>query len=131
MCSFFVYIYLKNIAMHIRQLRSISRSLLPNDYVSCGYQKLDFSTAGAKAATVPTGAVYMEVRIESSVTTGIVGRYLNLGAGTAPTATDGMGVSHLDFFDFAGSDMVNNFRIIQTGAGTHIAHIQFFKKALS
>lgn len=110
------------------KLTTIARRLLTEDLVACGYEALAFTDDGAKTPTVPTDAVYMEIRIESSVTTGIVGRYLNLGAVTVPTASAGMAVSHLDLFDVVGSDAVNNFRIIKTQAGTHIAHIQYYKK---
>jgi hypothetical protein len=109
-------------------LRRINTTLLGIDLTACGYEALAFTTSGVKTPAVPAGTVYMEIRIESSVTTGIVGRYLNLGAVTAPSSTVGLAVSHMDFFDVAGQDAVNNLRIIQTQAGTHTAHIQYYKK---
>jgi len=110
------------------QFDELKRALMQKEMVACGYEALAFTTAGAKQPTPPSGSVYMEIRIESSVTSGIVGRYLNLGAATLPTSTAGLAVSHMDFFDVSGSDAVSNFRIIQTGAGTHVAHIQYYKK---
>ncbi len=108
---------------------NVIRAIIGVDLTPCGYQGLDFSTAGVKTPTIPTNAIYMEIRIESSVVSGVVGRYLNLGAtGTQPSSTVGMPVSHLDFLDVTGTDAVNNFRIIQTQAGTHTAHIQYYKK---
>lgn len=110
------------------QLNQINQKLIPKNYIAVGYEALAFTTAGAKTPTVPTGAEYAEVIIESSVTPGIVGRRLNLGSGTLPTSTVGMAVSNLDYFDITGSDAISNFRIIQTQAGTHVAHIQYYRK---
>lgn len=110
------------------ELSNIKRALLPNDYVSVGYEALDFSTAGAKRPTVPVTAKYAEVKIESSVVSGIIGRRLNLGSTTLPTSVVGMSVAHMDYFDITGYDAINRFRIILTTAGTHIAHIQYYTK---
>lgn len=110
------------------QLNQINQKLIPKNYIAVGYEALAFTTAGAKTPTVPEGVEYAEVIIESSVTTGIIGRRLNLGDGTLPTSTVGMAVSHLDFFDITGSDAISRFRIILTTAGTHVAHIQYYKK---
>ncbi len=93
--------------------------------LACGYQKLDVSTAGAKSLTIPTDATYAEITLESSVTTGVVTRYLEYGG--TPTATDGMGLVHLTTFDINGYANLANFKIILTTAGTHTAHIQYFK----
>ena len=110
------------------ELAAINKKLIPSNYVAVGYEALAFTTAGAKTPTVPTGVTYAEVIIESSVTSGIIGRRLNLGNGTLPTSTVGMAVAHLDYFDITGSDAITNFRIILTTAGTHVAHIQYYKK---
>jgi len=110
-----------------QELAGINQKLIQKDYVACGYQALDFSTAGAKTPTVPVNAVYAEVKIESSVVSGIVGRRLNLGNGTVLTSVVGMSVVHMDYFDIIGSDSINNFRIILTTAGTHTAHIQYYR----
>lgn len=95
--------------------------------LSCGYQKLNVSTAGAKSLTIPTDARYAEMTIESSVTTGVVTRYLLLGNKTLPTSTDGMGLINLTTFDITGYANLLNFRIILATAGTHTLHIQYYK----
>lgn len=124
------YLYLiKIINMTIEtELASIKRALLPKEYVANGYEALDFSTAGAKAFTVPAGTSYAEVKIESSVTSGIIGRRLNMGTTTLPTSSVGISVVHMDYFDIIGYDAIQRFRIILTQAGTHIAHVQYYTK---
>lgn len=92
--------------------------------VAFGYQKLTVTGAVAQSLTVPTGALYAEIRVESATTTGILMRYLMTGA--APTTTDGMGLSYLDFFDITNGDNVANFKVIAV-SGSHTLHIQYYK----
>lgn len=94
--------------------------------IACGYQKLTVNGTAA-SLTVPDGAKYAEMTIESSVTSGVVARHLELGAGTLPTSTDGLGMTHLLTFDITGYPNLINFRVIQTQAGTHTLHIQYYK----
>jgi hypothetical protein len=91
-----------------------------------GYQKLTVTGASAQALTVPTGALYAEIRVESATTSGIIMRYLMLNSTTPPTTTDGMGLSNLDFFDIPTGDNVANFRVIAV-SGSHTLHIQYYK----
>lgn len=94
--------------------------------IACGYQKLTVNGTAA-SLTVPDGAKYAEITVESSVTSGVIARHLELGTGTLPTTTDGLAITHLLTFDVIGYPNLLNFRIIQTNAGTHIAHIQYYK----
>ena len=90
-----------------------------------GYQKL---VVGALSSlTIPVGATYCEMRIESTNTTAIVLRYLFLNTATPPSTTDGMALTHLDLFDILNNENMNNFRIIPAVAGTHTLHIQYYK----
>lgn len=95
--------------------------------LAIGYEKLDVSTAGAKSLTVPAEAKYAEFTLESSVTSGIVVRHLELGDKTLPTATDGLGLTHLVTFDISGYPNLINFRAILATAGTHTLHVEYFK----
>lgn len=94
--------------------------------LACGYQKLTVNGTAA-ALTIPTGATYAEVTFESSVTSGVAARHLELGDGGLPTTTDGLGITHLLTFDITGYPNLLNFRIIQATAGTHTLHIQYYK----
>lgn len=93
--------------------------------IALGYQKLTVSSS-VVALTVPDGARYALCILESSITTPAI-RYLELGAGTPPTATDGLSRSNLDAFDINGYQNLINFRAIQVGAGTHTLHVQYYK----
>ncbi len=106
---------------YLKQLLQLTRYNL----VACGYQKL--TVAGtAVQLTVPTDTRYAIVVVQSSITTPAI-RYLELGGGTLPTATDGIPRSELDAFDIQGAQNLANFRAIQVGAGTHTLHIQYYK----
>lgn len=94
--------------------------------VAFGYQKLTVTGGTAQSLTVPTGALYAEIRVESATTTGILMRYLLLGATTLPTTTDGLALSYLDLFDINNGDNVANFRVIAV-SGSHTLHIQYYK----
>lgn len=95
--------------------------------IAFSYQKLDVSTAGVKNLTVPSGAKYAEISAESSVTATVPMRYKLLGAGSLPTASDGHAITHLLVFDISGKPNLDNFRVIQTGAGSHYLHITYYK----
>lgn len=108
-------------------IQRIIRTQRPQNVVACGYQKLTVTGASAQAFTVPSASVsYAEVRVESATTDAYVVRYLNLGATTLPTTTDGLPLSNGDVFDLTGADAVNNFRVIAV-SGSHTLHIQFYK----
>lgn len=94
--------------------------------IACGYQKLTVNGTAA-SLTVPANAKYAEITVESSVTSGVVARHLELGATTLPTANEGLGITHLLTFDISGYPNLINFRIIQTQAGTHLCHVQYYK----
>jgi hypothetical protein len=96
------------------------------ELIAVGYEKLTVTGGAAQSLTVPTSAVYAEIRVESATTTGIIMRYLMLGATTPPTTTDGMALSYLDFFDITNGDNVRNFRVIAV-SGSHTLHIQYYK----
>ncbi len=89
------------------------------------YQKLTV-TGTVASLTVPTGATYAMISVESSITTPAI-RYLEIGDKVPPTTTDGIVRSHLDAFDVTGFSNLQNFRAIQVGAGTHTLHIQYYK----
>lgn len=97
-----------------------------NPLTAIGYQKLTVTGGTAQSLTIPTGTTYCEIRVESATTSGVVMRYTLLGATTPPTTTDGMALSHLDFFDITGGTNVQNFRVIAV-SGSHEIHVQYYK----
>lgn len=107
--------------------KSLLRGILQksnHDLLALGYEKITVSTV--KSLTIPTGATYALISLESSILTPAI-RYLELGDKTPPTATDGLQRSNLDVFDVTGYTNLLNFRAIQVGAGTHVLHVQYYK----
>jgi len=110
------------------QAKSLLRELLQitrYNLVACGYQKLTIDGT-VKSLTVPDGARYSLIVLQSSITTPAI-RYLELGDKTQPTATDGIPRSDLDALDVQGYQNLVNFRATQIAAGTHTLHIQYYK----
>lgn len=112
--------------MNTQNRNTLYRLLSEKDSVAIGYQKLSI-TGTAQALTIPDGATYAELRLESDVTASVPVRYLMLGNDTLPTSTDGLALNNLDFFDINNGTNLVNFRIIQTTSGTHALHIQYYK----
>lgn len=98
-----------------------------NSFKAFAYQALTITGATAQSLTIPSETKYMECRLESSVTASVPVRYLLLGGATLPTTTTGMALNHLDVFDVTDAQNINNFRIIEATAGTHVLHIQYYK----
>ena len=73
--------------LYLRQLLQATR----NSYKACGYQQLTVDGTVA-SLTIPTGAVYALMSLESSAT-GVAIRFLELGTKTPPTTTTGLLVS--------------------------------------
>lgn len=105
----------------LAELVKINKSNL----LAFAYQKLTVSSS-VVALTVPEGATYALVTVESSLSTPAI-RYLELGNVTPPTSTDGMVRTTLDTFDITGAPNLINFRAIQVAAGTHTLHVQYYK----
>lgn len=105
----------------LAELVKINKSNL----LAFAYQKLTVS-GSVVALTVPDGATYALVTVESSLSTPAI-RYLELGNVTPPTSTDGMVRTTLDTFDITGAPNLINFRAIQVAAGTHTLHVQYYK----
>jgi hypothetical protein len=95
--------------------------------IAFAYEKLNVSTAGVKSLTVPTDAKYADISVESSVTASVPMRFKLTGNASLPTATDGHALRDGTLFDVSGKPNLDNFRVIQTGAGTHTLHIQYYK----
>ncbi len=112
----------------IRLLKDI-KYLTRNTQYAIGYQALTVdNTSGGVSLTIPAGTTYAEFVMESSVTSGIVARYLNCGGATGvPSSSAGLALSHLDRFDMAELENLRLLRIIQTQGGTHTLHIQYYK----
>lgn len=105
----------------LAELVKINKSNL----LAFAYEKLTVNGT-VVALTVPTGATYALITVESSLITPAI-RYLELGVISPPSATDGLVRSNLDVFDVTGTPNLVNFRATQVAAGTHTLHIQYYK----
>lgn len=94
-----------------------------NNPICIGKEILSVSTI--KSLTIPSGATYCEIRVESSNTATPALRYWM--DGSTPTASEGMPLSNLDLMDILNAQNMVNFKVIQTGAGTHTLSIQYYK----
>ena len=93
--------------------------------IACGYEQLAV-TGSVASLTVPINARYALIEVESSISTPSI-RYLELGSKTLPTTSTGIRRSDGTAFDVTGYQNLLNFRVIQTGAGTHKLNIQYYK----
>lgn len=96
-----------------------------NGFKAFSYQQLTL-TGSVQNLTIPNGAKYALVIVESDETTAIVGRYLEtkqtvVAAGTGMPIKDG---TAFDITDFAN---LNGFQVIQEGAYTTKLNIQYYK----
>ncbi len=92
-----------------------------------GYEQLTISSS-VQNLTIPAGATYAKVSVESSVTSGIVARYLEFG-GTVTAVAIGTGIplyngTVFEITDFAD---LNGFQVILETAGTTKLNIQYYK----
>lgn len=96
-----------------------------NNPKAIGYEKLSVGGT-AVSLSPPAGTTYCDISLESSNTTSVAVRYLMLGDKTLPTSTDGKPLSNSLEFDILDYQNIINFRAIQTAAGTHTLHIQYY-----
>ena len=112
------------------QEKSLLRELIKitnREKIALGYEKLTVTGGTAQSlASIPTNANYMEIRVESATTSGVIIRYNLLGTVSPPTTTDGMALTYLDLFDVVGRQNIINFRVIAV-SGSHTIHVQYFK----
>jgi hypothetical protein len=110
--------------MNTQDKNTLYRLLSPKELIAFEYEAIIIDGTG-QVLTVPEGAVYAELRLESDVTSGVATRYLMTG--NSPSASDGMALNNLDFFDISGGTNLVNFQIIESASGTHTLHVQYYK----
>lgn len=116
--------YIDNNKSYTKELVRLSK----NNLVAIGYEKLVVNGATAQSLqSIPDEAKYMEIALESDITTTIPIRYLMLGDLTPPTTTDGLPLRDGTFLDVTGRPNIDNFRVIESTNGTHTLHIQYYK----
>ncbi len=96
-----------------------------NSFVAFGYEKITVSNS-VVSLTPPTDARYATITVESSVTTGVVIRFL-LDRSIAVSTTDGQGLRDGSVLDITMAENLKNFQAIQAQAGTHVIYVEYFK----
>lgn len=114
-----------NSKSYLRELLQITRSNLK----AIGWQSLTVNnTAGGVSLTVPSGATYALIVVESTIVGTPAIRYLECGNSIqAVSSTVGIPRSNLDAFDISGTENLVNFRAIQVAGGTHTLSIQYYR----
>jgi hypothetical protein len=112
--------------MTTNQYNTLIRTQRPQNLFAMGYEQLTVTGASPQALTVPSGAVYAEIKVESATTTGYIMYFLNLGTTILPTTSTGIPLSYGDYFDLNNGDLLAGFRVIAV-SGSHKLNIQYFK----
>lgn len=105
-------------------LSKIQQSAL-NSFKAFSYESITIDGT-VKGLTVPTDAKYALITIESSVTSGVVARYLETLQTTVST-TAGLALRDGTVFDVTDAQNLAQFQITQAQAGTHVAKVQYYK----
>ncbi len=105
-------------------LSRLQRSAL-NSFKAFSYESITVDGT-VKTLTIPSGAKYALVTVESSVTSGIVARYLETKASTV-TTTLGLALRDGSVIDITDAQNLVGFQITQAQAGTHVIKVQYYK----
>lgn len=95
---------------------------LNNDYRAFAHEILTVGGTVVKL-TIPTGARYALINVESSATGKAIRFWLD---GSAPTTTNGLFKANNEAFDITEFSNLENFKAIQAQAGTHKLMVQYF-----
>ena len=96
-----------------------------NSFKAFSYESITVD-GSVKNLTIPTGAKYALMTIESSVVTGVVARYLETKQTTVST-TAGLALRDADRFDITDAQNLSQFQITQAQAGTHVLKVCYYK----
>jgi len=107
--------------------RNISKikQLAANNYQAFAYEAITVNGT-VKSLTIPEGTKYALLELESSVTSGVVARYLETKSSVVST-TVGMGIRDGWWGDSTLYGNLAGFQITQAQAGTHVLHVQYYK----
>ena len=98
-----------------------------NGYKAFGFEQLTVGNTVVNL-TIPTGAKYALIVVESTISTNCI-RYLEFGGANkvVNNTTIGIPVSNGSVFDITDAQNLSGFQAIQVGAGTHKLNIQYYK----
>lgn len=96
-----------------------------NSFKAFSYESITVDGT-VKTLTVPTDARYALITVESSVTSGVVARYLETKQTTVST-TAGLALRDGSAIDVTDAQNLSQFQITQAQAGTHVIKVQYYK----
>lgn len=96
-----------------------------NSFHAFSYQQLTITGAAVQRLTIPEGAKYALMSLESNIAT-TAARYLETNQ-TAVAAGVGMPLSNGSVFDITDAQNLAGFQIIQESANTTKLNIQYYK----
>lgn len=96
-----------------------------NGFKAFSYEQITVSGA-IQNLTIPTGAKYALVIVESTEATNIVARYLEFKS-TAVAAGTGLPVKDGSVFDITDAQNLTGFQVIQEAAYTTKLNIQYYR----
>lgn len=105
-------------------LSGILRSAL-NSFKAFSYESITIDGT-VKTLTVPDGAKYALITVESSVTSGVIARYLETKQSTV-TTTLGLALRDGSVVDVTDAQNLAGFQVTQATAGTHVIKVQYYK----
>lgn len=98
-----------------------------NSFKAFSYESIIID-GSVKILTIPVGAKYALITVESSVTTGVVARYLEFGGSNiVVTTTLGLALRDGSVLDITDAQNLAGFQITQAQAGTHVIKVQYYK----
>lgn len=96
-----------------------------NSFKAFSYESITVDGT-VKTLTVPAEAKYALITVESSVTSGVVARYLETKQTTVST-TAGLALRDGSVIDITDAQNLSGFQITQAQAGTHVIKVQYSK----
>lgn len=105
-------------------LSSILKSAL-NSFKAFSYESITVDGT-VKNLTIPADAKYALITVESSVTTGVIARYLETKQSVV-TTTLGLALRDGSVLDITDAQNLAGFQITQAQAGTHVIKVQYYK----
>jgi len=96
-----------------------------NSFKAFSYESITVDGT-VKNLTIPADARYALITVESSVTSGVVARYLETKQTTVST-TAGLALRDGSVIDITDAQNLSQFQITQAQAGTHVIKVQYCK----
>jgi len=96
-----------------------------NSFKAFSYESITVDGT-VKNLNIPVNAKYALITVESSITTGVIARYLETKQTTVST-TNGLALRDGSVIDITDAQNLSGFQITQAQGGTHVIKVQYYK----